>query len=87
MALVLRPHKEGAPDDFQVLHGELEVGRIYQKKVALAPDARWFWTLNGVPVGPRDAKLAGLSATKDDALNALSESWAQWLNWARLSQA
>jgi hypothetical protein len=87
MSLELRPHKDGAPDDLQVMHGGLEVGRIYQKKVTLAPGARWFWTLNGVPAGPPGAQIVGLSATSDEALSALSESWAQWLKWASLSQA
>jgi hypothetical protein len=46
MSLELRPHNDGAPDDFQVVHGGLEIVRIYQKKVTLAPGARWlpYWT-------------------------------------------
>jgi hypothetical protein len=86
MSLVLKPHKEGGPDDYQVTHGELEVGRIYRRTAALRPDSQWLWALNGI-LGPQELKVTGSSATRDEALAALRESWANWLSWAELSEA
>jgi hypothetical protein len=49
MSLMLKPN--GAASDFHVQHGDLQVGQIYKRKVALRPEAQWLWALNGVPPG------------------------------------
>jgi hypothetical protein len=38
MSLMLKPN--GAASDFHVVHGDLQVGQIYKRKVALRPEAR-----------------------------------------------
>jgi hypothetical protein len=77
--LVLKPKVEGSEDDCRVLQGELEVGQIYKRKVALRPETQWLWALDGVPEGPVGLSGTGLAATLDDAIAALKERWGKWL--------
>jgi hypothetical protein len=77
MSLLLKP--SGSEDDYLVLLGELQVGQIYQRKVALRPEAQWLWALNGVPQGPPGLAVTGLAATLDEATAALKERWSKWL--------
>ncbi len=85
MSIVLKAN--GSDDDYQVLHGELQVGQIYRRKVALRPEAQWLWALNGVPQGPPDLAFTGLAGSLDEALAALKERWSMWLASAELSEA
>jgi hypothetical protein len=85
--LVLKLKSEGSEDDYRVLHGELEIGQIYKRKVALRPETQWLWALNGVPEGPHDLAVTGLAATLDEAIAALKERWGKWLASANLSEA
>ncbi len=88
MSLVLKPNDpNGSDDDYRVLHGELQVGQIYRRKVALRPEAQWLWALNGVPQGPPDLAFTGLAASLDEALAALKERWSRWLASAELAEA
>jgi len=84
MSLVLKPN--GSDDSFHVLHGELQVGQIYKRKVALRPESQWLWALNGVPQGPSGIAFTGLAATRDEAVAALRERWASWLASAELAE-
>jgi hypothetical protein len=84
MSLVLKP--SGSADDYHVLHGELQVGQIYRRKVALRPEAQWLWALNGVPHGPSGPAFTGLAATLDEAMATLKERWSKWLASAELSE-
>ena len=86
MPLVLKPKGDGSENDYRVLHGELEVGQIYKRKVALRPETQWLWTLNGVPEGPVGLSVTGLAATLDEAIGALKERWGKWLGSADLSE-
>jgi hypothetical protein len=86
MSLVLNETDESA-DDFLVLHGQLQVGRIYKRKVSLQPGSAWLWALNGVPEGPYGLVITGLAATLDEAAAALKERWAKWLVSAELSES
>jgi hypothetical protein len=87
MTLVLKPKGQGSEDDYHVLHGELEVGRIYRRKAALRPETQWLWALNGVPEGPLGLSATGLAATLDEAIAAFKERWGKWLASAGLSEA
>jgi hypothetical protein len=86
MALVLRPNTENSPEDYNVLHGELRIGRVYKRKVSLQPETQWLWALNGVPEGVEGLALTGLTASLDEAIAALGERWTRWLAWARLKE-
>ena len=86
MSLVLKPNANASADDFHVLHGELQVGQIYKRKVALRPEAQWLWALNGVPEDPTGLVFTGLAASLDEAMAALNERWAKWLASARLTE-
>jgi hypothetical protein len=79
MSLVLKPNANGAADDYRVLHGELEVGQIYKRNVALRPETQWLWALNGVPECPNGMALTGLAASLDEAMAALKVRWSKWL--------
>jgi hypothetical protein len=86
MSLVLQP-SPGAPDEYDVMHGELKIGQIYKRKVALRPEAQWLWALNGVPEGPQGIPITGLTATLEEAEAALRERWEKWLEWTKLTEA
>jgi hypothetical protein len=85
MPLVLNP-KAGAADDYNVLHGELQIGQIYKRKAAIRPETQWLWALNGVPESSHGLAVTGLAATLDDATAALNERWTEWLASAQLSE-
>ncbi len=76
MSLVLNP-RAGSADDYNVLHGELQVGQIYKRKAALRPESQWLWALNGVPAGSDIHALTGLAATLDDFMVALTATWTK----------
>ena len=86
MSLVLNPRAEST-DDYNVLHGELQVGQIYKRKAALRPESQWLWALNGVPLGSDIDALTGLAATLDESMVALTKTWAKWLASAELLEA
>ena len=85
MSLTPQPNPD-APDDYDVMHGALQVGRIYKRKLTLKPESQWLWALNGVPVGPPGQTFTGPAVTLDEALAALKERWDKWLAWADLSE-
>lgn len=87
MSLMLKPISDSAEDQYVVLHGELQVGQISKRKVALRPDSQWLWALNGVPAGPPELAITGLAPTLDEAMAALKERWSKWLESAELSEA
>ena len=84
MALMLRPDAN-SPSDQLVTHGEWEIGRIDKRPSLTGPGFRWFWALNRVPSGPDGLRLAGVTATIDEAEFELKTSWEEWLAWADLS--
>jgi hypothetical protein len=86
MALVLGPAAD-SPGDHQVMHGEWEVGRIDKRPSLTGGEARWIWALKGVPGGPQEIRLAGVTDTLKEAEAELKKSWEQWLLWASLSDA
>jgi hypothetical protein len=85
MALVLQSNDNGLPDDHHVLQGGWRVGRIYKRQDALRPETRWLWFISGVSRGPDGLRLTGMSATLEEALAALKESWDKLLVWAELT--
>jgi hypothetical protein len=84
--LVLKPNKDGGPDDYHVMHGDLRIGQIYRRQVALRPETDWLWALNGVAESTDGLAISGLSANLDEAVVGVKERWAQWLAWARLTE-
>ena len=87
MTLVLQPNDNGLPDDHHVLQGGWRVGRIYRRQDALRPETQWLWFISGVSRGPDGLRLTGMSATLDEALAALKDSWDKLLVWAQLTTA
>jgi hypothetical protein len=87
MSLVLDPNADASANDYQVLHGQLRVGRIYKRKVTLISGSEWMWALNGVPEGPRGLAITGLAASLDEAMAALKDRWAEWLAAAELTES
>jgi hypothetical protein len=87
MSLVLDANADASADDYQVLHGQLLVGRIYKRKVTLIPGSEWMWALNGVPEGPCGLAITGLAASLDEAMAALKGRWAEWLAAAELTES
>jgi hypothetical protein len=87
MPLELKPSTNGSEDDYSVMHGQLQIGQIYRRTIALRAEAQWLWALNGVPECPNGLAFTGLAASLDDATAALSERWASWLASAGLTEA
>ena len=87
MPLVLDPNTNGSVDDYNVLHGQLQIGQIYRRTAALRAEAQWLWALNGVPECPDGLALTGLEASLDEAVAALNARWAKWLASAGLTEA
>jgi hypothetical protein len=87
MPLVLKPNTNGSADDYNVLHGELQIGQIYKRQAALTPGTQWLWALNGVPECPEGLAFTGLAASLDEARSALNARWAKWLASASLAEA
>jgi len=87
MSLVLKQNEGEWPrEDYDVVHGELRVGRIWTSPVDHL-DLRWFWTISGVFAEP-DTNLcySGLAGTLADAKERLEAEWTKWLTWADLSE-
>jgi hypothetical protein len=84
MALVLQPDAD-SPGDHKVMHGEWQIGQVDKRPSFTGTEARWLWALNGVPGGPKGIRLAGVTATLDEAEAELKKSWDEWLAWAGLS--
>ncbi len=84
MALMLRPNAD-SPGGHEVMHGEWQVGQIDKRPSYTGTEPRWLWALNGVPRGPEGLRLAGVTATLDEAEAELKKSWDEWLAWADLS--
>jgi hypothetical protein len=87
MSLVLRPNPDGAPDDYHVMQGGWQVGRIHKRQDASRPEIHWFWIISCIFRGPDGLRLSGMNATADQALAALKETWNRWLAWAELVEA
>jgi hypothetical protein len=86
MSLALKANIDGGPGDFNIMHGELIVGWLYQRGDAPSVGAEWLWALNGVPFGPPETAITGPAATRDEAMTALTERWLKWLDWANLAE-
>jgi hypothetical protein len=85
MAPTLRPTTD-SQGDYHVLHGEWQIGQIDRRLSLTGTGSRWFWALNGIPVGmPKAMRLAGVTDTLEEAQAALKESWDEWLAWANLA--
>jgi hypothetical protein len=89
--MVLMFHRESSqPDDYAVISGELRVGRIYKRTSIVNPRSQWLWALNAVRdtelgrlrlagVTLQGLRLAGMTATLDEAQAELSENWSKWV--------
>jgi hypothetical protein len=87
MPLVIRPNPL-SPNDRHVMHGEWQVGEIDTRPSPITGGSRCIRALNGVPAAtPSGIRLAGATATLNEAEAELRASWEQWLAWAGLSDA
>jgi hypothetical protein len=87
MSLELQPNPDGSPDEYQVMHGALRVGRIYKRKSVIRTETQWLWSFNPSLGGPEGMRLTGFAGTLEEAKTALREYWDRWLGWAKLSEA
>lgn len=70
--------------DFVAEEAGQHVGRI--KRIQGGPqDGFWYWTATGVPRG-HEAEgirpLNGMTATRDEAIEALAAAWARAMAWS-----
>jgi hypothetical protein len=77
MAPTLRP-TNNVQGDHHVMHGEWQIGQIDRRPSLTGPGDRWFWALNGIPVGiPKGIRPAGVTGTLNEAQAELVESWKE----------
>jgi hypothetical protein len=90
MPLTLRPNADSAParrkTDHLVMSGKMRVGRIYKRESASSSKAQWLWAINGVQHAPEVMRLAGMTASLEEAKAELQENWEKWLVWANLQE-
>jgi hypothetical protein len=86
MALQFRPNVTGSADEYQVLHGNWQIGQIIKRISALDPKRQWLWALNGVPDGPDNMSRTGFSESLDAAKAEFTDCWERWLGWAGFAQ-
>jgi hypothetical protein len=91
MPLTSLLNPDSAPErrmaDHLVMSGQLHVGRIYRRESASSSESQWLWAINGVqPVDPGVMRLAGMTASLDQAQAELKENWDKWLAWAKLQE-
>jgi hypothetical protein len=88
MPLTLRPNPESAParrtTDHLVLSGKMHVGRIYKRESGSSEKNQWLWAINGVQHAPNIMRLAGMTASLEEAKAELQENWEKWPAWANL---
>jgi hypothetical protein len=72
--------------DYAVIDGGREVGRIYGDRTPAAADAAWFWSI--IVIGARHAgiKTDGRAATFYDAKAQFQDNYRKWLAWAKLEE-
>ena len=87
MPLVWQPNPDGAPDDYHVMQGGWQIGRIHKRKDTGRAEIHWIWIISCVFRGPDGLRLSGVNTTVDEALAALGETWNKWLIWAELAEA
>src|SRR5262249_14248009 len=92
MPLALHPNPASAPvrrkTDHLVMHGQLEVGRIYMRDTLSNSESQWLWAINGVPrAAPGVMRVAGIAASLEQAKAELQENWQKWLAWADLRES
>src|SRR6266568_2435351 len=91
MPLALHPNPASAParrkTDHLVMHGQLEIGRIYKRDTPDKSDSQWLWAINGVPrAAPGVMRVAGIAPSFEQAKAELQDNWEQWLAWADLQE-
>jgi len=90
MPLTLRPNVDSAPErrktDHLVMSGQMRVGRIYKRESASSTKTQWLWAINGVQPAPEVMRLAGMTASLEEAQAELQENWEKWLTWANLQE-
>ena len=72
--------------DYAVIDGGREVGRIYGDRTPAAADAAWFWSI--IVIGARHAgiKTDGRAATFYDVKAQFHDNYRKWLAWAKLEE-
>jgi hypothetical protein len=62
------------PDDYDVLQGDWDIGRIFKARAGVPPDYPWMWTITGAVVMPA-LPSHGFCASLDEAKTKFAETW------------
>jgi hypothetical protein len=91
MDLTLKPNPNVPPSrritapDFIVVDGRFVVGRICKREAAINPACGWIWAITAATGPPNSVRQSGSTATYEEALATLNDSWERCLAWARSS--
>jgi hypothetical protein len=66
------------PDDYDVIQGGRDIGRIFKPGAGVPSDHPWMWTITGAVVMPA-LPSHGFSASLDGAKAKFVETWRAWL--------
>jgi hypothetical protein len=72
--------------EYQVMQSSLPVGHINRQADSTPLEWRWYWTIDGVRLGPILMQFAGSSPTYEQAKEEITQNWDRWLTWAKLQE-
>jgi hypothetical protein len=92
VALTLIPNPDASDQvptkisDYHVMHGGMQIGRIYKRAAAISPASQWIWAINGLLGCPDTIRLSGTVGSLEEAAGAFLESWDSLLAWGQLAE-
>jgi hypothetical protein len=84
MPLKWRPRTWHLEGGFEGGHGSQTIAHVYQHVAGGEGKTRWVWTMTGMPHNAR-VPLFGFADTAEEAKQAASEIFDQWLERAGLT--
>ena len=84
-ASISRSSGKWSEDDFDIVSGELVIGRL-MKIVHARNEAVWRWHLNAISGPSTEVRTSGHEPDLDAAKAAIAANWRKWVELAGLSE-
>jgi hypothetical protein len=72
-------------EDYDIVSGELVIGRLYKGEVA-GNENVWKWRLSAISGSAAVVKFSGTEVDLEQAKEAISKNWRAWLELAALTE-